>query len=210
MAAPRPPQTAVALSSAEMELKLMWQDAELEFSQLTKRTLRTFRENRLEDVLEELDRKYQPSDDTGKDSGAKAKAKIRATVGKVLSCIQLLGGLAAQGASVVFGPATLFFNAISFLIDVPGKIASVYEGVGNLFEEVSHFLVLFKIYEKYTTLDPDLRDGTHKLMMSMVKICGLSIKIIEGGVLHQIKLGAKVTFLNDDSGVRGNLSNSKL
>jgi hypothetical protein len=43
----------------------------------------------------------------------------------------------------------------------------------------------------------------------MVRICGLSIKIIEGGVFHQIKIGAKVTFLNDDSGVRAELTKFK-
>ncbi|OCT46177.1 hypothetical protein CLCR_01032 [Cladophialophora carrionii] len=203
MAAPRQPQTAPALSRAEMELKSMWQEAELEFSQLTRRSLRTDREKRLDDVLAELDRKYRAPEDGGK------KAKFRATVAQVLSCIQLLGGLAAEGVSIVFGPATLCFNAISFLIDVPGKIASVYEGVGSLFEEISHFLVLFKIYGHYTTLDPELRDGIHKLMMSMIRICGLSIKIIEGGIFHHIKIGAKVTFLNDDSGVRAELDKFK-
>ncbi|EXJ54057.1 hypothetical protein A1O7_09394 [Cladophialophora yegresii CBS 114405] len=203
MAAVRQPQTAAALSPAEMELKSMWQEAELEFGQLTRRSLRTDREKRLDDVLAELDKKYRAPEDTGK------KAKFRATVAQVLSCIQLLGGLAAEGASIVFGPATLCFNAISFLIDVPGKIASVYEGVGSLFEEISHFLVLFKIYGHYTTLDPELRDGIHKLMMSMIRICGLSIKIIEGGLLHHIKIGAKVTFLNDDSGVRAELDKFK-
>ena len=66
-----------------------------------------------------------------------------------------------------------------------------------------------KIYEDYTTLDPGLRDGTHKIMMSMVRICALSIKIIEGGVLHHIKIGAKITFLNDDSGVKAELAKFK-
>jgi hypothetical protein len=171
MAAPSPAKAE--LSPAEAELRGMWQDAENDFRQMTRKNLRADPEKRLEDVLQELERKYQPETPEGRST----KAKISETIGKVLSCVQLLGGLAAQGASIVFGPATLCFNAISFLIDVPGKIASVYEGVGNLFEEISHFLVLFRIYGNYTKLDPDLRDGTHKLMVSLVRICGLSIKM---------------------------------
>jgi len=185
----------------------MWQDAEREFSQMTRKNLRADPEKRLEDVLQELERKYQPEE--GKEPST--KAKIRDSIGKILSCVQLLGGLAAEGASIVFGPATLCFNAISFLIDVPGRIASVYEGVGNLFEEISHFLVLFRIYGNYTRLDPDLRDGTHKLMMSLVRICGLSIKIIENcinlmGVNYNLYLAVQGVIILVAI-VVGNLSN---
>jgi hypothetical protein len=95
----------------------------------------------------------------------------------VLNCIQLLGGIAAQGASIVFGPATLCFNAISFLIDIPKTVASVYEGIESLFTEISHVLGLFKIYNSYVQFDPALREGTHRLMISIVRICGLSIKM---------------------------------
>ncbi|EXJ79463.1 hypothetical protein A1O3_08965 [Capronia epimyces CBS 606.96] len=203
MSAKYPGRTA--LTTAELELQFMWQQAELEFSRLTRKNLRADQGKRLEDVLRELEEKYQPQPGSARESSTSNKNKIRDTISKVLNCIQLLGGLVADGASVVFGPATLCFNAISFLIDVPNKIADVYEGIGNLFEEVSHFLALFKIYENFSELDPDLRDGTHKLMMSVVRICGLSIKIIEGGVLHHIKIGAKVAFLKDDSGVRAEL-----
>lgn len=172
MAAPGPLAKA-ELSPAEAELRRMWQDAENDFCLMTRKNLRADPEKRLEDVLQELERKYRPETPEGRST----KAKIGDTIGKVLNCVQLLGGLAAEGASIVFGPATLCFNAISFLIDVPGKVASVYEGVGNLFEEVSNFLVLFRIYGNYTKLDPELRDGTHKLMVSLIKICGLSIKM---------------------------------
>ncbi|KAH8692976.1 hypothetical protein BGW36DRAFT_362518 [Talaromyces proteolyticus] len=203
MATSRPTQLA-PLSTAEEELKKMWEEAEREFNQLTRKNLRTDHEKGLDDVLQEFERKYQPPQG-GKQSGLVSKEKIKKTIANVLNCIQLLGGIAAQGASIVFGPATLCFNAISFLIDVPGKIAHVYEGIESLFDEISHFLSLFKVYRQYDRLDSELKDGTHKLMMSMVRICGLSIKIIDGGVMHRIKIGMKVTFLNDDSGVSAEL-----
>ncbi|KAE8450789.1 hypothetical protein EG329_005702 [Mollisiaceae sp. DMI_Dod_QoI] len=204
MATPKlPPITA--LSPIDVELRKLWDDAQGEFRKNTKKELRADPHKRLEDVLQELERKYQPKDL----EEASTKKKIGETINKILKCVQMLGGLAAQGASIVFGPATLCFNAISFLIDVPGRIAAVYEGIGNLFEEVSHVLVLFHVYRDYKKFDPELKDGTHKLMVSFVRICGLSIKIIDGGTWHHIKVGAKVTFLKDDSGVKDELDNFK-
>lgn len=156
----------------------MWNEAEREFNELTKKNLRADREKSLNEVLQEFEKKYKPPGyDSGKDTGRMSKGKIRETILKVLNCIQLLGGLAAQGASIVFGPATLCFNAISFLIDVPGKVASVHDGIGTLFEEVSQFLTLFRIYHDYETLDPEIGEGAHTLMVSVVRICGLSIKM---------------------------------
>lgn len=74
-----------------------------------------------------------------------AKAKICDDTQKILSCIQLLGSVVAESTSIVFRPATLCFNAISFLLNVPSKIGSVYEGIGELLNEVRYTLVL-RIY----------------------------------------------------------------
>lgn len=165
-----PEQTKAELSPIDAELHRLWDEAQSEFLKNTKKQLRTSPNKRLEDVLDELDKKFQPKEPSTKD-------KVRNTINRILTCVQLLGGLASESVSIVFGPATICFNAISFLLDVPGRIAAVYEGVGNLFEEVSHVLVLFRIYGNYETLDPELKESTHKLMISFVRICGLSIKM---------------------------------
>ena len=172
MAIPKLPPI-IELSPLEAELRKMWDKAQSDFRKDTQRDLRADNIKRLDDVLQDLQKKYQPQDD----QGVSTKAKIGKTINSILKCIQLLGGLAAEGASIVFGPATLCFNAISFLIDVPNKIAAVYEGIGNLFQEMSHTLVLFRIYGNYKKLDLELKEGTHKLMVSFVRICGLSIKM---------------------------------
>ena len=161
------------ITPGEVELRAMWQEAEEKFRQMTRKNLRADPEKQLIDVIREFERKYQPKDSEERSS----KAKIGATIKKILDCVQLLGGIAAQSVSVVFGPATLCFNAISFLLDVPGKIASVYEGIGRLFDEIAHFLALFRIYGNYTKIDPELRDSTHTIMASLVGICALSIKM---------------------------------
>ncbi|TEY84228.1 hypothetical protein BOTCAL_0018g00050 [Botryotinia calthae] len=158
----------------------------------------------IEDVLAQLKDRFQS--DGGKSS---TKHKITDSIEKILKCIQLIGGVAAEAASTVFAPATLCFNAISFLIDIPQKVAEIYEGLGNLFEEMTHAMALLNIYGNYKKLDRELKDGIHKIMVSIVRICGLSINIIDGGKKAKVKTILKVTFLKDDSGIKDELSNFK-
>ena len=126
-----------------------------------------------DNVVRALEEKYEARSEDAKST----KSKMKHTVKQVLECVQLLGGLAASGASVVFGPATCCMNAVSILIEAPKKIAAVYEGIGLLLEEVSHVLALFRIYRNYTKLDPELSKGTHNLMLTLIKICGMSTRM---------------------------------
>src|ERR1700733_13859150 len=116
MAVPKLPPV-IELSPLEVELRKMWDKAQSDFRKNTKKELRADNNKRLDDILQEFQQKY-PQDE----GEVSTKAKISETINSILKCVQLLGGLAAEGASIVFGPATLCFNAISFLIDVPGRI----------------------------------------------------------------------------------------
>ncbi|ATZ53694.1 hypothetical protein BCIN_09g04860 [Botrytis cinerea B05.10] len=156
----------------------------------------------IEDVLAQLKDRFQ-SEDGGKSS---TKHKIKDAIEKFLKYIQLIGGVAAEAASTVFAPATLCFNAISFLIDIPQRVTEIYEGLENLFEEMTHAMVLLDIYGNYKKFDRELKDGIHKIMVSIVRICGLSINIIDGGKKAKIKTILKVTFLKGDSGIKDELS----
>lgn len=172
------PQTGLHVAAAEspkvyLELQKLWDEAQNEFHNNTKRELTSIRPRRIEDVLAQLKEKFQ-SEDGGKFS---TKHKIKDAIEKILKCIQLIGGAVAEAVSTAFAPAMLCFNAISFLIDIPQKVAEIYEGLGNLFEEMTHTMALLNIYGSYKKLDRGLKDGIHKIMVSIVRICGLSIKM---------------------------------
>ena len=96
------------------------------------------------------------------------------------------------------------------MIDIPGKISKIYVGIGCLFEEISTQLSVFKVYrriEASSSIDPELLDSTHRLMIGIVNICALSYKLIDGGKLVHIKTGLKAALFDDDSGVRAELVN---
>ncbi|KAF7925871.1 hypothetical protein EAE99_005906 [Botrytis elliptica] len=191
--------------TVDLELQKLWDEAQSEFHKNTNRKLASISPRKIEDVLAQLKEKFQPKDGVQPST----KHKIKDAIRKILECIQFLGGLAAEAASTVFAPAKLCFNAISFLIEIPQKVAEVYEGLGNLFEEITHAMALLNVYKDYKKLDRELKNGIHKLMVSIVRICGLAINIIDGGKLVKVKTVLKVTFLKDDSGVKDELRNFK-
>ncbi|KAF7954532.1 hypothetical protein EAE96_005652 [Botrytis aclada] len=127
------------------------------------------------------------------------KHKIKDAIGKILKCIQFLGGLAAEAASTFFAPAKLCFNAISFLIEIPQKVAEVYDGLGNLFEEITHAMALLDVYRTIRNL----------IGNSKMEFTRSWFQYIDGGKFVKVKTVLKVTFLKDDSGVKDELRKFK-
>ncbi|KAF7889590.1 uncharacterized protein EAF02_002005 [Botrytis sinoallii] len=181
--------------TVDRELQKLWDEAQSEFHKNTNRKLASIPPRKIEDVLAQLKEKFQPEDGVQ----PSPKHKIKDAIGKILECIQFLGGLAAEAASTVFAPAKLCFNAISFLIEIPQKVAEVYEGLGNLFEEITHAMALLNVYKDYKKLDRELK----------VEFTSSWFQYIDGGKLVKVKTVLKVTFLKDDSGVKDELRNFK-
>jgi len=92
------------------------------------------------------------------------------------------------------------------------RIDRLYEGLAQLFEEISTFLKTFKIYkriEKFAEVDPELKAITGRLMISFVDICALSIKLLSGSKWRKFKTVLKVALMDDDSGIRAELDKFK-
>jgi len=75
----------------------MWEEAQERFHKLTAKELKGSRPKRLDDVITELEAKYVANSSTELD----IKKRTAKVIENVLKCIQLLGGIAAQGASMV-------------------------------------------------------------------------------------------------------------
>ncbi|KAL2785547.1 hypothetical protein BJX66DRAFT_57918 [Aspergillus keveii] len=138
-------------------------------------------------------------------------SKAKAIGFRMIHCIQLLGGIAAQGASMVFGPAGLCFNALSFLLDIPKKVSEFHGEINAIFAEVGPALAQFRIYqrmEENTHVDDALRSSIDQVMTSFVDICANCINIHREGRWKSFKRNAKRVLL-DEGSVRGELDNFK-
>ncbi|KAF9888811.1 hypothetical protein FE257_008180 [Aspergillus nanangensis] len=138
-------------------------------------------------------------------------AKVKDVGLKMINCFQLLGGIAAQGASMVFGPAGLCFNALSFLLDIPKKVHEFHGEINAIFAEVGPALVNFRIYqrmEQVSEVDEALRISIYNVMMSFIDLCAKCINIHFEGRWKSIRRHAKRLLLDDQS-VKGELDNFK-
>lgn len=110
----------------------------------------------------------------------------------------------------VFGSAELCFNAVSFLVSIPGKVSKIYDTLGDLFDRIFAFLSQFKIYERieqYSNIDPALFSTISEFMISFVNICGLAIQLLHASKFEKLKVILLVAFTDDDSGVGAELAN---
>ncbi|KAI5853659.1 hypothetical protein GGS23DRAFT_601715 [Durotheca rogersii] len=104
---------------------------------------------------------------------------------------------------VVFPPASLCFNALSFLLDIPEKLHNFRQAVASLLGELEPSLNILKIYgtiNDFQSLGPELIGSIHKIMIGFVDICALSIQLRNGGKWDRFKVRWKVALSSESTG----------
>ena len=198
----------IAKTEDEESFKRMWIDAQIRFEEKTGQGLLRSKNQSLDQVLIELDKHFNTHDS----ENSSKNQRIKESASNVLRLIELLCGIAAQGASAVFGPATLCFNAVQALISIPAKISKFHDELALLFAEISAFMKQFQIYrriEQFAEIDVELKQCTHKVMIVFVDICAISIDIISGSRLKKLKSLGKIALFDNDSGVQDKLEELK-
>ncbi|PNP55504.1 hypothetical protein THARTR1_04334 [Trichoderma harzianum] len=187
---------------ADLSIRGMWDEAGRRFQARTQKSLDLKPPKSIDDIRDMIERRYDPSSPADSDGGHERAKRIGLNI---LSCLKLLGGVAAQGAELVFQPAGVCFNAISLLLDVPQSIHEFHGTIDAIFGIVGPTLSQFKIYERielFNTIDPELNTAIHKVMISFVDICALAIVLQKGSRWKRIKAATKQALLNDDSGLK--------
>lgn len=189
---PPPHGGLVAVSSAEdAELNAMWarvRDTVVRMAggdvALASRSLS------IDDVLAELDRVHSAE--------AKKSDKyqgIKAAFWGTLKCLETVGGIVANGASNVFGPAETCFNALTFVITAYSKYEKVFESLSSLFERCTMF---FERLDEYIRagMDAKLTRVACQHLQLFVEICEKAQQLSRGRI--KLLTFTKVFFLDDD------------
>ncbi|GIZ45940.1 hypothetical protein CKM354_000908600 [Cercospora kikuchii] len=191
-----------AMLSEEDDLDTVWADVISRCSKITKWDLNDRRSLTIDEVVGRI---IPPKDKKAAESTGKAKEVFR----NALVCVQRFGDIAANAASMVFGPSQQCFNAISFVISAVQEYDDVFNNITALMERVSVFLERLRIYlddtDAKTKLDKRLRLTTYRVLEHFLMIMGLAHKLTRGWKAKW-KLAAKIAAFGDDDGVKDALA----
>ncbi|EXM19566.1 hypothetical protein FOTG_12421 [Fusarium oxysporum f. sp. vasinfectum 25433] len=186
----------------DLTMEQLWDEAAERFLARTGKILNRKPPMTIDDVRKQIESRTDPTTDIDAANTLKHKKDIGLNI---LECLNLLGGIAAQGASVVFQPATVVFNAMSILLEAPKKIREFHEAIDEVFAVVAPSLSQFRIYERieqFRKIDTDLTRAIHITMISLVDICALVITLQDpNSKWSKFKSNVKKALLDDDSGL---------
>ncbi|KAI1374884.1 hypothetical protein F4677DRAFT_447150 [Hypoxylon crocopeplum] len=186
---------------SDSSMEAMWRDAILRFNERTKMNVNMKPPKTLDDCIGEME-KTQLSAEYQERTG---KEKLENYGINILRCLKLLGGVAAQGAEMVFGaPSSICFNALYLLLDAPEQLKSFREAIDGLFDKLGPSLSVFRIYEKieqFNDIEPELKQAIHAVMITFVDICALAIELRDSGKWRKLKSRTRLLLLHDDSGI---------
>lgn len=188
----------MALLTDDSDLSLAWRQACDSFAETTGIELSFTSPPSPDQILAKFDEKK------AKDEKARAKIeKAKAIVGKTLTCVVQVGGVVAQAASMVFGPAAICMNAISFFVEAGINYGNIFRGLDELFSRIFRVLERIQVYldNKSHISKPMIRIASG-LLLSFIRICELSCKVLQGN--KPLKF-LKVAAFNDDDDVREEL-----
>lgn len=212
-----------------VSMKELWDDAEKRFRRDTGMDLRSKGKTSFDDCLDKIARLQVPAGADAPPTKASGTEKAKEVGLGILSFLKLLGGVAAEAADMVsrrypspnkakvdlpslqtFPASGLVSNAVLFLLDIPGDLHEFHKAVDGLFETLGEGLSHFRIYDKieqFTKIEDELVQTIHRLLISFVTICGLSINLRQSGRWKKFKGDAKRIIFRDDSGVKDEIDN---
>ncbi|KAI1141311.1 hypothetical protein F5Y05DRAFT_256922 [Hypoxylon sp. FL0543] len=119
---------------------------------------------------------------------------FKSVVNRTLQCINTVGGIVADGASTVFAPAGMCYNALTFVIQAWQGYEGIFENLAELLEKCTEFLERLESYEG--RMDARLRRVAVQNLRLFVEICDRTIKLRKK---HSKFLAfTKQLFLNDN------------
>lgn len=113
--------------------------------------------------------------------------------------VELVGKLAAGGASMAFPPSSLVFGAVSYLIGAAKDVSSAYDAIQDLMGTLQDFTVRLKVYNR-EKVSPELQTKLTEVLVALLEIFALSRRAIKRGRL--LSFGRSIV-LGQDKDIAG-------
>ncbi|KAK6957134.1 hypothetical protein Daesc_002419 [Daldinia eschscholtzii] len=119
---------------------------------------------------------------------------FKTIVNKTLQCINTVGGIVADGASTVFAPAGMCYNALTFVIQAWQGYEGIFDNLAELLEKCTEFLERLESYQG--RMDKRLTRVAVQNLQLFVEICDRIIKLRKKH--NKLFAFTKQLFLNDN------------
>ena len=130
------------------------------------------------------------------------RKKYQQYVANTLLCLQTIGGVLSQAASMLFGPSDMCMNAVSFFVQAAMAYKKIFSDLDSLWETISNALDRFRIYlDNQSIIDVGMKKIANQILIQFVEVCKLSRKILTTSKLKQAQQMLRTAFFQTDSGV---------
>ncbi|KAI0443630.1 hypothetical protein F4803DRAFT_301435 [Xylaria telfairii] len=136
---------------------------------------------------------------------AEKHGSLKKVMSHTLSVIETVGGIVADGASMVFQPANVCYNALTFVIRAWRGYQGMFESLTGLLEQCVEFLDRLTYYAK-SGMDAKLTKVACRHLQLFVEICDRALRLSQKR--SKIMAFTKQLFLIDD-GVKDLLAQMK-
>lgn len=143
-------------------------------------------------------------------SKSKGHEHARQVLRNIGTCLETFGSIIAQGASIVFGPASQCWNAISFVVQAARGIGDVLDGFVTLMERSSAFLKRLNNFleqkrgEGEARLPRNLRESAYGMLTLFLGVLQNSYELATSK-RERFKTMMGIVLFNDDRGVAQSL-----
>lgn len=103
-----PPSTMATRGEQTHTMDQLWEDVSARFHQRTGKSLDLKPARTLNDCIQEIEGTRQPTDDPAQKETHSRTDTAKEYGRNILQCLKLLGGVAAEGAAMVFNPSLQF------------------------------------------------------------------------------------------------------
>ena len=192
------PATKIIAMDDDYDLDAAWEEVLKSFEKTARVKLKPDKLISPQDVIDQLSAAHERNEDD-----KRRHRRLKKALARTLECIKNFGMLAAQDQSQVLGPSNLVYAAIVMLIQAGTAYSMIFERLEELFKIVADILERFDVYRTMRVLDLPLRKILHSFLQSIVQICALSMKVLNGSKLSKY---LKVLAFSEDEGVRQQLA----
>ncbi|KAJ4376598.1 hypothetical protein N0V86_006712 [Didymella sp. IMI 355093] len=185
----------------DKDLHEVWPQVVLQYEKITKQKLDS------KTTLKSFQARVDQEISNSKSKGHEHARQVLRNIG---TCLETFGSIVAQSASVVFGPASQCWNAISFVVQAARGFSDVLDGFVTLMERSSAFLKQLNNFleqkrgEGEARLPRNLREPAYGMLTLFLGVLQNSYQLATSK-RERFKIMMNIVLFNDDGGVAQSL-----